>query len=107
VFFFAMIVDSTSPMPFPHTTLSRSFLLWYTADLTIESAVMGEVAVGLLRIPTAVPQAFMTLGIAALFVALIDALVLRLKGAEPGSEEHTPELQSREKLVCRSVSEKQ
>lgn len=59
------------------------FLLWYTADLTIESAVMGEVAVGLLRIPTAVPQAFMTLGIAALFVALVDALVLRLRGEVP------------------------
>ena len=59
------------------------FLLWYTADLTIESAILGEVAVGLLRIPTAVPQAFMTLGVAALFIALVDALVLRLRGAVP------------------------
>ena len=60
------------------------FLLWYTVDLTIESAVFGEVSVGLLPIPTAIPQGFMTLGVTALFIALVDALVLRLRGEVPG-----------------------
>jgi TRAP-type C4-dicarboxylate transport system permease small subunit len=59
------------------------FFLWYTVDLTVESAVMKEVSVGLLRIPTAVPQGFMSLGVAALFIALLDALVIVWRGQVP------------------------
>lgn len=59
------------------------FFLWYVVDLTIESAVTREVSVGLLRIPTAVPQGFMTLGVAALFIALIDSLVTVWRGRVP------------------------
>ncbi len=62
------------------------FLLWYVTDLAIESAMLGEVSVGLLRIPTAIPQGFMALGVAALFIALVDSLVQRLRGRLPGYE---------------------
>ena len=65
------------------SALVVGFFLWYTVDLTIESAVLGEVSVGLLPIPTAIPQGLMTLGVAALFIALIDALILRLRGEVP------------------------
>jgi TRAP-type C4-dicarboxylate transport system permease small subunit len=59
------------------------FFLWYTVDLTVESARLGEVSVGLLKIPTAVPQGFMSLGVTALFVALLDSLVRVLRGQVP------------------------
>jgi TRAP-type C4-dicarboxylate transport system permease small subunit len=63
--------------------VTTGFFLWYAVDLTIESAMMKEVSTGLLRIPTAVPQAFMSLGVAALFIALLDALQLVLRRMIP------------------------
>ena len=65
------------------STVIVGFLLWYTLDLAIESAVIGEVSVGLLRIPTVIPQGFMSLGVGALFIALLDALVSLLRGRVP------------------------
>jgi TRAP-type C4-dicarboxylate transport system permease small subunit len=64
-------------------TITVGFFLWYAVDLTIESAMMREVSTGLLKIPTAVPQALMSIGVAALFIALLDSLQMVLRGMIP------------------------
>lgn len=64
-------------------TVTVGFFLWYAVDLTFESAVMKEVSTGLLKIPTAVPQAIMSLGVAALFIALLDSLQMVLRRTIP------------------------
>ena len=64
-------------------TVTVGFFLWYAVDLTIESAVLKEVSTGLLKIPTAVPQAFMSIGVAALFIALLDSLQMVLRRMVP------------------------
>ncbi len=64
-------------------TVTAGFFLWYAVDLTIESAMMKEVSTGLLKIPTALPQGFMSIGVAALFIALLDSLQMVLRGMIP------------------------
>ena len=60
------------------------FLTWETLGMTHDSWRFGELSPGLLAIPVWIPQFFMLTGVAVLTIALIDDLVLLLRGQVPG-----------------------
>ena len=59
------------------------YLFYHALQLTWESAEVGEVSVGLLRIPTWIPQTFMCIGLGAMLLALVDSLASLLSGVQP------------------------
>ena len=59
------------------------YLAWWANKFTYESWSFGEVAQGLLPIPIWIPQASFALGSILLFIALVDELVIVLRGGKP------------------------
>jgi TRAP-type C4-dicarboxylate transport system permease small subunit len=56
------------------------YFTWYTAEMIWFSWTFNDVSQGLLPIPLWIPQSAMGLGLAVLFVALVDDLVVVLAG---------------------------
>lgn len=55
----------------------------YTAQMTLESAEIGERTAGLLPIPLWIPQVAMSIGLLAMTLAMLDDLILVLRGRTP------------------------
>jgi len=53
---------------------------WFTCDMTLTSLQLGDVSQGLVPVPLWIPQSGMALGLVVLTVALVDDLVLTLRG---------------------------
>ena len=60
------------------------YMTWAVAGFVLESRKFNEQAQGLLVIPIWIPQASFAIGIAILFVAVVDELVTVLRGGRPG-----------------------
>lgn len=65
-------------------TVSCAYLAYWANKFTYDSWVFNEVAQGLLPIPIWIPQASFALGSVLLLVAVVDELVLVLRGNKPG-----------------------
>jgi TRAP-type C4-dicarboxylate transport system permease small subunit len=63
--------------------LSVGYLAYWANKFTYDSWAFGEVAQGLLPIPIWIPQASFALGSLLLFIAMVDELVIVLRGAKP------------------------
>jgi TRAP-type C4-dicarboxylate transport system permease small subunit len=59
------------------------YLAWWANKFTYDSFMFNEVAQGLLPIPIWIPQASFALGSILLFVAVVDELVIVLRGGKP------------------------
>src|SRR4030095_9385348 len=59
------------------------YLAWWANKFTYDSWVFNEVAQGLLPIPIWIPQASFALGSLLLLVAVVDELVIVLRGDKP------------------------
>jgi TRAP-type C4-dicarboxylate transport system permease small subunit len=59
------------------------YLAFWANKFTYDSWAFGEVAQGLLPIPIWIPQASFALGSLLLFVAVVDELVIVLRGSRP------------------------
>ena len=62
---------------------SVGYLAWWANRFTYESWVFKEVAQGLLPIPIWIPQASFALGSILLFIAMVDELIIVLRGGKP------------------------
>lgn len=65
-------------------TLCTGYLAWWANKFTYDSFMFNEVAQGLLPIPIWIPQSSFALGSLLLLVAVVDELVIVLRGAKPG-----------------------
>ena len=63
--------------------VSVAYLTWSAWRFTYESFVFDELAQGLLPVPMWIPQSSFALGSLLLLVAVVDELVLVLRGARP------------------------
>jgi TRAP-type C4-dicarboxylate transport system permease small subunit len=63
--------------------LCVGYLAWWANRFTYDSWVFNEVAQGLLPIPIWIPQASFALGSLLLFIAMVDELVIVLRGGKP------------------------
>lgn len=63
--------------------LAIAYLAWWAARFAWESYRFGDMAGGLLVIPIWIPQTSFVVGAALFFVAVVDELVLVLRGAKP------------------------
>jgi len=59
------------------------YIAWATASFVYESWRLGELAQGLIRIPIWIPQTSLVLGAFILAVAVLDELVVVLRGGKP------------------------
>lgn len=57
-----------------------SYFTYWVADMAIEAVRFNDVSPGVLAFPLWIPQAGMAVGLAGLLLALIEALVLRVRG---------------------------
>ncbi len=64
-------------------TVAVAYLTWSACRFTYESFVFNELAQGLLPVPIWIPQSSFALGSLLLLVAVVDELVLVLRGARP------------------------
>jgi TRAP-type C4-dicarboxylate transport system permease small subunit len=64
-------------------SVAVGYLAWWACRFTYDSWRFNELAQGLLPIPIWIPQTSFALGALLLFVAVIDELVLVLRGARP------------------------
>lgn len=64
-------------------TVSVGYLAWWANRFTYDSWSFGEVAQGLLPIPIWIPQASFAVGSLLLLVAVVDELVIVLRGGKP------------------------
>ncbi len=62
------------------------YFAWYAVNLTLESLVFGDRAVGMVALPLWIPQSAMALGSILLLVALLDDLITVLRGHPPSFE---------------------
>ncbi|ETX30626.1 TRAP transporter small permease [Roseivivax isoporae] len=60
-----------------------AFATWSSALQALDSLRFGSVSYGTIPIPLVIPQAVMTLGLALLCVALLDAMATLLRGGRP------------------------
>jgi TRAP-type C4-dicarboxylate transport system permease small subunit len=60
------------------------YMTWAVARFVLESFRFHELAQGLLVIPIWIPQVSFLLGVAILFVAIVDELAAVLRGRKPG-----------------------
>jgi len=58
-------------------------LLWYTADMIATTHRLGERTLGLVPVPKWIPMMLMFIGLAILFIALLDELVRVIRGQRP------------------------
>ncbi len=56
------------------------FFAWYALDMTVTSYRLGDVSQGLVPVPLWIPQTGMALGLAIMFVAVLDDLAQALCG---------------------------
>ncbi|MDK3018645.1 TRAP transporter small permease [Pseudodonghicola flavimaris] len=61
-----------------------AYLCWETYGMTHDSWRFGDLSPGLLAVPIWIPQSVMLAGLVLLTIALIDDLILLLRGAIPG-----------------------
>lgn len=64
-------------------TIAVGYLAWWANRFTYDSWSFGEVAQGLLPIPIWIPQASFAIGSLLLLVAVLDELVIVLRGGRP------------------------
>ncbi len=64
-------------------TVAVAYLTWWACRFTYESWAFNELAQGLLPIPIWIPQSSFALGSILLLVAIVDELVLVLRGHRP------------------------
>ena len=64
-------------------SVAVGYLAWWACRFTYDSWRFNELAQGLLPIPIWIPQCSFALGALLLFVAVVDELVLVLRGARP------------------------
>lgn len=64
-------------------TVAVAYLAWWACRFTYDSWRFNELAQGLLPIPIWIPQLSFALGALLLLVAMVDELVLVLRGARP------------------------
>lgn len=64
-------------------TVAVGYLAWWANRFTYDSWAFNEVAQGLLPIPIWIPQASFALGSILLLVAVVDELVIVLRGGKP------------------------
>jgi TRAP-type C4-dicarboxylate transport system permease small subunit len=64
-------------------SVAVGYLAWWACRFTYESWAFGELAQGLLPIPIWIPQSGFALGSILLLVAVLDELVLVLRGGRP------------------------
>ena len=64
-------------------TVSVAYLAWWANKFTYDSYVFNEMAQGLLPIPIWIPQSSFALGSLLLFVAVVDELIIVLRGGKP------------------------
>ena len=64
-------------------TVSVAYLAYWANKFTYDSWSFGEVAQGLLPIPIWIPQSSFALGSLLLLVALVDELIIVLRGGRP------------------------
>jgi TRAP-type C4-dicarboxylate transport system permease small subunit len=64
-------------------SVAVGYLAWWANKFTYDSYTFNEVAQGLLPIPVWIPQASFALGSILLFIALVDELVIVLRGGRP------------------------
>jgi TRAP-type C4-dicarboxylate transport system permease small subunit len=64
-------------------TVSVGYLAWWANKFTYESWAFNEVAQGLLPIPIWIPQASFAIGSVLLLIAVVDELVIVLRGNKP------------------------
>ncbi len=60
-----------------------AYVTWSLGRFAYYSWLFHEISPGLVRVPLAIPQAAMALGVLVLTIALLDELVIVLKGAQP------------------------
>ena len=65
-------------------TIIVGYMTWAVAGFVYESWKFKELAQGLLPIPIWIPQLSFLVGVAVLFVAIVDELVVVLRGGKPG-----------------------
>lgn len=59
------------------------YLAWWSVNLAWQSHVFGDLSPGLLPVPLWIPQGLMALGVVALVLGLLEALVDTLRGRTP------------------------
>jgi TRAP-type C4-dicarboxylate transport system permease small subunit len=64
-------------------TVAVSYLAWWACRFTQESWAFNELAQGLLPIPMWIPQSSFALGSILLLIALVDELIIVLRGGRP------------------------
>lgn len=64
-------------------TVAVGYLAWWANRFTYESWQFNEVAQGLLPIPIWIPQASFAFGAVLLFIAVLDELIIVLRGGRP------------------------
>jgi TRAP-type C4-dicarboxylate transport system permease small subunit len=64
-------------------TLAVGYLAWWAARFTWESRQFNDIAGGLIVIPIWIPQMSFVLGAVLLLLAVLDELVIVLRGAKP------------------------
>jgi TRAP-type C4-dicarboxylate transport system permease small subunit len=63
-----------------------AYMSWYAVSLTMESLEYNDLSAGMIAVPIWIPQIAMALGLIILTIALIDELVVMLKGGSPSYE---------------------
>ena len=64
-------------------TVSVAYLAWWANKFTYDSYVFNEMAQGLLPIPIWIPQSSFALGSILLLIAMVDELIIVLRGGKP------------------------
>jgi TRAP-type C4-dicarboxylate transport system permease small subunit len=64
-------------------SIAVAYLCWWACRFTYESWVFNELAQGLLPIPMWIPQSSFALGSILLLIAVVDELILVVRGARP------------------------
>ena len=65
-------------------TLIVGYMTWAVAGFVYESWKFKEAAQGLLVIPVWIPQVSFLAGVAILFIAIVDELIVVVRGGKPG-----------------------
>jgi TRAP-type C4-dicarboxylate transport system permease small subunit len=60
-----------------------STLTWYVVDMILVTRRLGEYTLGLVPVPKWIPMLLMFAGLLVFLIALVDALVVLLRGGEP------------------------
>ncbi|EPJ48198.1 MAG: DctQ (C4-dicarboxylate permease, small subunit) [Osedax symbiont Rs2] len=69
-----------------------SYMAYYCAYMVWESYVFEEVSYGYIPVPIWIPQLPVAIGMFALNLAVLDALIAKLRGKTPGYIKHEDDL---------------